>query len=298
MLFLKKKGDIGRIYQGLSSSQMKQINKSGVQEWFAKGAPIFRKGQVGKEMYIIVEGAVFIVDDTVDPPKKIALLKEGELFGEMSLKRKETKRSTGAASLRRSASAIAGKDSVLFVVEEEAYSDLLDKHPDLASKLLMNLFYVTGERLRETIENKLIPEGTPTPKLLKGLKDPEKRKLLKFSSVMDLPKGQPVFLEGQVGTELYYVLAGAIEIVKQTGKQRKCLAVMGEGDIFGELGLITKKGRMASAVALSDSELLAISEDGLKKIRKKNPEVATKLFFNLFRITTARMRSLISSVTV
>ncbi len=298
MLFLKKKGDIGRIYQGLSSSQMKQIDKSGIQEWFAKGAPIFRKGQVGKEMYIIVEGAVFIVDDTVDPPQKIALLREGELFGEMSLKRKETKRSTGTESLRRSASAIAGKDSVLFVVEEEAFSDLLDKHPDLASKVLMNLFYVTGERLRETIENKLIPEGTPTPKLLRGLKDPEKRKLLKFASVLNLPKGQPVFLEGQVGTELYYVLAGAIEIVKQAGKQQKRLAVMGEGDIFGELGLITKKGRMASAVALSDAELLAISEDGLTKIRKKNPEIATKLFFNLFRITTVRMRSLISSVTV
>lgn len=298
MLFLKKKGDIGRIYEGLSSSQMKQINKSGVQEWFAKGAPIFRKGQVGKEMYIIVEGAVLIVDDTVDPPKKIAVLREGELFGEMSLKRKETKRSSATESLRRSASAVAGKDSILFVVEEEAFSDLLDRHPDLASKLLMNLFYVTGERLRETIANKLIPEGTPTPKLLRGLKDAQKRKLLKFTSVLDLTKGEAVFQEGEVGTELYYVLSGAIEIVKQAGRQRKRLAVMGEGDIFGELGLITKKGRMASAVALSDAELLAISEGGLKKIRKKNPEIATKLFFNLFRITTARMRSLISPLTV
>ncbi len=71
---------------------------------------------------------------------------------------------------------------------------------------------------------------------------------------------------------------------------------MGEGDVFGELGFITKKARMASAVALSDSELLAMTESGLAKLRKKNPEVATKLFHNLFRITTARLRSLIVPV--
>lgn len=295
MKFFKKKEDVGRIYQGLSSSEMKQLNKGGLQEWFAKGSPIFRKGQAGKEMYIILEGAVHIVDDTVSPPKRIALLKQGELFGELSLKaKKQTKRSTQEEALRRSASAIAGTDSILFVVQEDVFRDLMDRHPNLASKLLMNLFYVTGERLRESIENKLIPEGAPIPKLLRGFKDAEKRKLLKFTNVLHFPKGQPVFMEGQIGAELYYVLSGVIEIVKKKQGKRQRLAVMGEGDMFGELGLITKKGRMASALTMEDSDLLAISEDGLIKLRKKSPDVATKLFLNLFRITTIRMRSLIS----
>ncbi|UCD57497.1 MAG: cyclic nucleotide-binding domain-containing protein [Candidatus Hydrogenedentota bacterium] len=294
MLFFKKKGDIARIYQGLKSSEMKQLTKAGIEEWFAKGSPIFRKGQTGKEMFIIVEGAVHIVDDTVTPPRAIALLREGELFGELSLTTKTTKRSTKVQSLRRSASAVAAKDTMLFVVEEEVFRDLIDRHPSLASKLLMNLFYITGERLRELIRGKLLDEGTAPPKLLRGLKEGEKRKLLRFSNVMRVPKGQPVFLEGQIGTELYHVLSGAIEITKKEGGRRKRLAVMGEGDIFGELGLITKKGRMASAVALSDAELLALSEAGIMKLRRKNPEIATKLFLNLFRIVTARMRSLIS----
>jgi CRP-like cAMP-binding protein len=79
---------------------------------------------------------------------------------------------------------------------------------------------------------------------------------------------------------------------------RKRVAVLGDGDIFGELGLITKKGRMASAIAAANSELLAISEEGLIKLRKKNPAIATKLFLNLFRIITARLRSLIAPVTI
>ncbi len=298
MLFFKKKEDLARIYQDMSSSEVKQINNAGIQEWFAKGAPIFRKGQVGKEMYIIMDGAVLIVDDMVDPPKKIALLRQGELFGELSLTAKETKRSAKEESLRRSASAMAAEDSVLFVVHEDAFRNLLERRPDIASKLLMNLFYITGERLRETIRDKVIGEGVPTPKMVRGLKDGEKKKLLKFSNVIRVPANQPLFLEGQLGNELYYVLSGSIAIMKKQEKGQKRVAVMGEGDVFGELGLITKKGRMASAVAVTDSDILAIEEQGLLKLQKKAPDIATKIFLNLFRITTARMRSLINTLPV
>lgn len=298
MLFFKKKDELAGIYEGMSGSEVKEINNSGIQEWFAKDAPIFRKGQVGKELYIIMDGSVQIVDDTLDPPKKIALLRQGELFGELSLTAKETKRSTKDESLRRSASALAAQDSVLFVVHEDAFRNLLDRKPDLASKLLMNLFYITGERLRESIQGKVIAEGLPIPKLVRGLKDPEKKRLLKYSNILHIPKGQPVFLEGQVGDDMYYVLAGTVAIMKKQEKGQKQVAVMGEGDVFGELGLVTKKSRMASAVAVTDADVLAISEEGLNKLRKKAPDIATKLLLNLFRITTTRMRSLISPLPV
>jgi CRP-like cAMP-binding protein len=298
MLFFKKKEDLARIYEGMSSSEVKEMHKAGIEEWFGKDTPIFRKGQVGQEMYIILDGAVRIVDDTMDPPMQIALLHPGELFGELSLTAKETKRSTKEESLRRSASALAAQDTSLFVVHEDAFRNLLDRKPDLASKLLMNLFYITGERLRESIRDKVIAEGTPMPKMVRGLKEPEKKKLLKYSNVLHIPRNQPVFLEGQLGSELYYMLSGSVAIMKKQEKGQKRVAVMGEGDVFGELGLISKKGRMASAVAITDSDILAISEDGLSKLQKKDPEIAAKLFLNLFRITTARMRSLIVPLTV
>lgn len=298
MLFFKKKEDVARVYQGLSSSEMKHINNAGVQEWFVKDSPIFRKGQAGKEMFIILDGSVRIVDDMVSPPEHIALLHEGELFGELSMTAKSSRRTQREDSLRRSATALAATDTTLFVVHEDIFRDLLERYPDIASKLLMNLFYITGERLREAIRDKVIAEGTPVPKLIRGLKDPEKHKLLKHSKVLSVPKGQTVFLEGQLGDELYYVLSGVIAIMKRQGTQQRKVAIMGEGDVFGELGLITKKGRMASAVATSDAELLVISEAGLTKLRSRSPEVATKLFLNLFRIITARMRSLISPLPV
>jgi CRP/FNR family transcriptional regulator len=294
MLLFKKKGDLARIYEGLSSSQVKQLEKTGVHEWFVQGSPIFRKGQTAKELYIIVDGAVQIVDDTVTPPKEIAVLHQGELFGELSLTAKAPTKRGAAVSLRRSASAISAQDTTVFVVEEEMFRDLLDRHAGTASKLLMNLFYITSERLREALHGKVLAEGISPPKLLKGLKDSEKRTLLKFSNVTRVPKGQPVFLEGEIGTELYSVLSGAVAIMKREGRQQKRLAVMGEGDIFGELGLATKKGRTASAVAMSDSELLVMDEKGLLKLGKKHPAIATKLLLNLFRIVTTRMRSLIS----
>ncbi|GAB4338634.1 MAG: hypothetical protein Kow0099_12920 [Candidatus Abyssubacteria bacterium] len=297
MLFFRKKEEVARIYEGLSSSERKHLDKVGIQEWFAKGSPIFRKGQTGNEMLIVMEGAVRIVDDTVTPPKSIALLRQGELFGELSVTAPATKRGK-QESLRRSASAVAAADTVLFGIREEAFRSLLERKPDLASKLLMNLFYITSERLRDSIQGKLLDESVMAPKLLRGLKDAEKKKLLKYSDVIHVTQGQPIFLEGQIGSELYCVLSGSVAITKKQGGQSKRLAVMGEGDIFGELGLATKKARMASAVALTDSDLLVMSEDGLIKLRKKNPEVGTKLFFNLFRIVTTRMRSLIAPMVV
>jgi len=294
MRFFGKKEDVARIYEGLSSSQVKQLKKTGVHEWFAQGSPIFRKGQTAKELYIIVDGAVQIVDDTVTPPQEIAVLHQGELFGELSLSAKAPTRRGAAPSLRRSASAVAAEDTTVFVVEEEMFRELLDRHAGTASKLLMNLFRITSERLREALRDKLLAEGISPPKLLKGLKDSEKRTLLKFSEVTRAPKGQPVFLEGELGTELYCVLSGAVAIMKREGRQQKRVAVMGEGDIFGELGLATKKGRTASVVAMSDSELLVMDEKGLLKLGKRHPEVGIKLFLNLFRIVTTRMRSLIS----
>ena len=48
MRFLKKKEDIGRIYKGFSSAEMKQIGKAGIQQWFAKGSPYSEKGSPAK----------------------------------------------------------------------------------------------------------------------------------------------------------------------------------------------------------------------------------------------------------
>ncbi|HTP59854.1 MAG TPA: cyclic nucleotide-binding domain-containing protein, partial [Spirochaetia bacterium] len=62
--------------------------------------------------------------------------------------------------------------------------------------------------------------------------------------------GQMVFCEHEPGKELYIVKSGKVEILKVTPPEEMILSILREGDIFGELSIVTSKPRNATAVAI------------------------------------------------
>jgi CRP-like cAMP-binding protein len=58
-----------------------------------------------------------------------------------------------------------------------------------------------------------------------------------------------IFEEGSTGRELYVVLEGRIDIVKDTGATRTTIVTLGKGEFFGEMAVIDGSARSASAVA-------------------------------------------------
>lgn len=89
--------------------------------------------------------------------------------------------------------------------------------------------------------------------------------------------GQNIFSEGEFGREMFIILQGQIEIYRETEGKKKSLAVMGKGDIFGEMSLIDNFPRSACAVAVTDSILLAINNILFKKLIDNNLEFAKKI---------------------
>lgn len=89
--------------------------------------------------------------------------------------------------------------------------------------------------------------------------------------------GQTIFQEGEFGREMFIILQGEIEIYRETEGKKKSLAILGKGDIFGEMSLIDNFPRSASAVALSDSILLVINNILFKKLIDSNLEFAKKI---------------------
>jgi CRP/FNR family transcriptional regulator, cyclic AMP receptor protein len=75
--------------------------------------------------------------------------------------------------------------------------------------------------------------------------------------------GEMVFQEGEAGTEAYIVSSGEVEIYRQKNTTNVALAVLGPGAIIGEMSLIDDQPRMASAKALTRSELIIISQESL-----------------------------------
>jgi CRP-like cAMP-binding protein len=58
-----------------------------------------------------------------------------------------------------------------------------------------------------------------------------------------------IFEEGSTGRELYVVLEGRIDIVKDTGATRTTIVTLGKGEFFGEMAVIDGSARSATAIA-------------------------------------------------
>lgn len=90
-----------------------------------EGTVIFKEGDLGDSMYIIYQGEIRITKDKTT----LAVLKEKEVFGELSLIDAES----------RSASAIAHTDCHLFRIDQEPFFELLDTRPEIAKGFLKML---------------------------------------------------------------------------------------------------------------------------------------------------------------
>jgi uncharacterized protein (TIGR02266 family) len=76
-----------------------------------------------------------------------------------------------------------------------------------------------------------------------------------FASEETYQDGEIIFKEGSSGDWVYAVISGSVEISKTVGGEKAVLAVLGQGEVFGELGFIGGIKRTATARAVGDTTL-------------------------------------------
>ncbi len=83
---------------------------------------------------------------------------------------------------------------------------------------------------------------------------------------MEFSKGDVLLKEGEVGDAAYVIVKGKVEIrVGQFGSNRQPLATRTSGDVIGELALFDNRPHMASAVAMEDTVVNAMSRDEFRR---------------------------------
>lgn len=116
---------------------------------YKPGEPIFTQGELGIGMYIVMHGIVNItIEDlhTLDESKRnvfVTRLTTGDFFGEISLVE-----SAG----RRTATATAADEVTLLGFFKPDLSEVVERNPRMAVKILTRLSEVLGRRLKETAE--------------------------------------------------------------------------------------------------------------------------------------------------
>jgi CRP-like cAMP-binding protein len=93
----------------------------------------------------------------------------------------------------------------------------------------------------------------------------------------DFPADTVLFQEGQPGHVMYIVVRGEIEIRRQIGGAERVLAVLGAGEFFGEMAILSGRPRSATAVVCMPARLLVIDGTTFEAMLRARPEIALRL---------------------
>jgi CRP/FNR family cyclic AMP-dependent transcriptional regulator len=97
----------------------------------------------------------------------------------------------------------------------------------------------------------------------------------------EFPKGTVLFREGETGKEMFVLQSGRVVITKTVRDTDKTLAVLGPGEFFGEMALISNKPRNATAVVEETARLLVIDPKTFEGMVRGNSEIAVRMIKKL-----------------
>jgi Cyclic nucleotide-binding domain len=136
------------LFSTLTLEQLASVDRMMVTRHYAKGESLFRRGDVGGELYVVVEGEVRVHLDHGGLEVTLARHRAGGVMGEMSVFDDQP----------RSASAQAISDSVVRVLRRDRLQAIVHEHPEVLLEFIKNL----SQRLR-AMDAKIestTPEGT------------------------------------------------------------------------------------------------------------------------------------------
>lgn len=115
-------------------------------------------------------------------------------------------------------------------------------------------------------------------RLLAGVSAEDVSRLVGVAQRRTFSRGQVVFHDDDPADALHLVARGhfAVRVTIPTG-EAVLLAVVGAGDAFGELALVSDSRRGATVQAFSDGETLALHRDAFEALRRARPQVDRSL---------------------
>lgn len=269
---------------------------------FKQKEVVFSEGSIGNCMYKIIDGTVSVIlgYGTKDE-KKLAELGEGSIVGEMAI----------LEAWPRSATVVAESEkATLLEISSKEVSDFFENDPAQVKLILKNLSHRLRSLTDDYGEVcKTISEMRATRGEAGARKEGLLSRISKFlnsyytyyhllgnkgaleamerneetrqnteshggmSENLRFIKDQVIFRQGDAGDCMYYIGYGSVGIYTDYGTPDELLLTeLREDQFFGEMGLIEKLPRSATAVVLkNDTSLTRLTEEGLDQMFKEKP---------------------------
>ncbi len=102
------------------------------------------------------------------------------------------------------------------------------------------------------------------------------QRLSAFMKTVAYKAGEYVVRRGEAGDRFFVVRSGSVSVpIFDANGRRQFIAHLTEGQVFGEMALLTGEPRNADVVAATDTECLVIDRDTADELFSEHPEVAS-----------------------
>jgi CRP-like cAMP-binding protein len=103
--------------------------------------------------------------------------------------------------------------------------------------------------------------------------------------------GTKLFQYGDPGDKLFILIEGKVRISREVaGMGEEALAVLGAGEVFGEMSLLDESPRSADARVHESCRMLVITKEAFDDLLFLHKELAYEVLWNCVRILSTRLR--------
>ena len=279
--------------RGLLLSVARQVS-------FLKGAQLVRHGETARGAWLLREGlAEAVVMMPGGEALTVAHLKAGSVFGEMAL--------LDHGACTATVSALSNVDG--WFVEREDFRALVAQRHPAALRIQHAITLILSDKLRQlnakvlscpSAEDRPLRatgaggdplEGVarstragfdwrsflPRLPMFEGFDASEVADVADSGSLVELPRGAPVFVAGQPAGAAFLIVRGAVEVIGRHGPFERRLAVLGPGQLFGFMSMLEGLPHGVSCYARESALLLEVTRQRFEALYMGGDPVSTKL---------------------
>ncbi|MGF1484015.1 MAG: cyclic nucleotide-binding domain-containing protein [Opitutales bacterium] len=118
------------------------------------------------------------------------------------------------------------------------------------------------------------------------------RSLSNKVQVLNLPSGETLFKEGDLGETLYFIIRGECNVIKEDDMGHEIhLASVQEGRILGEMAIVDNSPRSATVRARRECVLIALDRETFDAMSQTRADIAVEILRNIARLLSLNLRN-------
>ena len=284
---------------------------STIEKTFLNGDVIIKEGDSGSTFFQLLEGKVAVYKNyDKEDEVKIAVLEQGQYFGEMAV----------IETYPRSSTVVAEGDVKVIEIAAEELKEYISQNPDK----ILEIMKLLGTRIKTMTDdynkakkalddarkanssskydgffNQMIKQSIYLSSKNFRLEQPSAEALRQAAEAVSKQEGDKgetyvqgrvIFKEGEIGKCMYILHEGKVGIYSHFGEVNELkLTVVDPVSCFGEMGMIAEEARSATAVSEAEgTKVEIIRPEELGDLFKSNPEKIDMIMKNL----SYRLRSI------